>query len=194
VSYEELPEPDPLEERIARLETKVAELRQSIQKDSVVLLLNILHQAMRDIAAGKYGIDSTATPANDGDKWSTVKSRLAPRLREMRRPAPSAAQNEADAGSQLRLRWTIPTAPRCHRSAASARAFSRTTTVNYHESCDERESRTARKSQRNQNAGADRERLGPISRSQPTEATRPKSVIGWKATYIPVPTEGAWGN
>jgi len=80
--YEELPEPDPLEERIARLETKVAELRQSIQRDSVVLLLNILHQAMRDIAAGKYGIDSTATPTNDGDKWGTVKSRLAPRLRE----------------------------------------------------------------------------------------------------------------
>lgn len=81
--YEDIPEPgpDPLEERIARLENKVAELRQSIQRDSVVLLLNVLHQAMRDVAAGKYSIDAT-TMTNDGGKWDSIKSRLAPRLRE----------------------------------------------------------------------------------------------------------------
>jgi hypothetical protein len=80
--YEDIPEVDPLQERIARLENKVAEMRQSIQREAVLLLLNVLNQAMRDVAAGKYSID--AAPITDGGsgKWEVIKSRLAPRLRE----------------------------------------------------------------------------------------------------------------
>jgi hypothetical protein len=78
--YEDVQE-DPLQERIARLENKIAEMRQTIQRDSVMLLLNVLHQAIRDIAAGKYGLD-TPLPGADDSKWDAIKSRLTPRLRE----------------------------------------------------------------------------------------------------------------
>jgi hypothetical protein len=80
--YEETTAFDPMLERISRLEDKVAEMRSTIQRDSVVLLLNVLHQAMRDIAAGKYGLDAPVNSPAGGDKWQAIKSRLAPRLRE----------------------------------------------------------------------------------------------------------------
>ena len=80
--YEEIPAVDPLVERVARLENKVADMRQSIQREAVMLLLNVMHQAMRDVAAGKYGLDAPVSAAGGGDKWEAIKSRLAPRLRE----------------------------------------------------------------------------------------------------------------
>jgi hypothetical protein len=80
--YEETTAFDPMLERIARLEDKVAEMRQSIQREAVVLLLNVLHLAMRDIAAGKYGVDAPVNSPAGADKWQAIKSRLAPRLRE----------------------------------------------------------------------------------------------------------------
>jgi hypothetical protein len=80
--YEDIPSVDPLQERIARLENKVAEMRQSIQRDAVMLLLNVMHQAMRDVAAGKYGLDAPVNSSAGGDKWEAIKSRLTPRLRE----------------------------------------------------------------------------------------------------------------
>lgn len=70
-----------LEARVTRLEAKVAEMRESVQREAVVLLLNVLAQAMRDIAAKKYALDGP-TIATDTGKWDAVKSRLAPRLRE----------------------------------------------------------------------------------------------------------------
>ena len=79
--YEEVSQADPLEARIARLEDKVAEMRQSVQREAVILLLNVLSQAMRDIAAKKYALDGPIV-ATDNGKWEAVKSRLAPRLRE----------------------------------------------------------------------------------------------------------------
>lgn len=79
--YEEPISTDPLEGRIARLEDKVAEMRRSVQREAVILLLNVLGQAMRDIAAKKYALDGPTIAADTG-KWDAVKSRLAPRLRE----------------------------------------------------------------------------------------------------------------
>lgn len=73
------------EQRIDALESRIAELegaQHQVKRDAVVALLNLLGQALRQVASGKIDLETLETPSAGPSKWEAIKKRLPPRQAE----------------------------------------------------------------------------------------------------------------
>lgn len=83
IQEKESSEIDSLASRIERVERDLANVKRDVVRDSVIALLNIMHAAMREIASGKFDLD-TAPLAVAGapiapqfdQKWEAWKQKL----------------------------------------------------------------------------------------------------------------------
>lgn len=66
-----------LEDRVEQLEAKLA----NVKRESVIALLNLLSESMRQIAAGKFNLSESSAGGAE-EKWEAVKQRMPPRHRE----------------------------------------------------------------------------------------------------------------
>jgi hypothetical protein len=80
--------PDVIEQlrsKIAQLEHRMDSLEgvlDATKRDTVVIVLGLLHQSLKHIASGKFDIMQVETSAQTPSKWEAIKKRLAPRLAE----------------------------------------------------------------------------------------------------------------
>jgi len=79
--------PDPyaeiegLKEEMEDLRGEMAQVREQAKREAVMMVLNLLSQALRQVASGKVDLSTTAdTPSIS--RWDAIKQRLQPRLRE----------------------------------------------------------------------------------------------------------------
>lgn len=73
------------EQRIDALESRISELegaQHQVKRDAVVALLNLLGQALRQVASGKIDLETLETPSAGPSKWEAIKKRLPPRQAE----------------------------------------------------------------------------------------------------------------
>jgi hypothetical protein len=73
------------EDRVLELEGRVSDLERrldTVKRDAVVIVLNLLAKSMKRVAAGEFDIDEVATATSSPSKWDAIKKRLPPRQSE----------------------------------------------------------------------------------------------------------------
>ena len=82
--YEEPSPTHDTEWRLDNLESRLIEVEHAantLRRDAVLALLNLLSQAIREVVSGKIDLGAIETPAAN-DKWEPIKKRLPPRQSE----------------------------------------------------------------------------------------------------------------